>query len=136
MLALSIGALQLLLDRGSSIGWFDAPEAWIELGLCISGLWIFIVHCWTTEHPFVNLRMFADRNLSMGLLFIFIVGLTMFSGLTLLPPLLQNLMGYPVIETGLVMAPRGIATMAVDDRRRAAGRQDRRAAAGRCSGSA
>ena len=111
MLAMSVGSLQLLLDRGSTIGWFDAPEAWIELGLTISGLWIFIVHCWTTEHPFVNLRMFADRNLSMGLLFIFVVGLTMFSGLTLLPPLMQNLMGYPVVETGIVMAPRGIATM-------------------------
>ena len=111
MLALSVGALQLLLDRGGEIGWFDAPEAWIELGLCISGAWIFIVHCLTAEHPFIDLRMFRDRNLSMGLLFIFVVGLTMFSGLTLLPPLLQQLMGYPVIETGLVMAPRGIGTM-------------------------
>lgn len=111
MLALSVGALQLLLDRGGEIGWFDAVEAWIELGLCISGIWIFIVHCWTAEHPFVDLKIFKDRNFSMGLIFIFIVGLTMFSGLALLPPLLQNLMGYPVIETGLVMAPRGIGTM-------------------------
>ena len=72
---------------------------------------MFVVHCWTAEHPFINLRMFADRNFSMGLVFIFIVGLTLFSGLALLPPLLQNLMGYPVIETGLVMAPRGVGTM-------------------------
>ena len=111
MLALSIGSLQMLLDRGGEIGWFDAVEAWIELGLTISGFWIFIVHSLTTEHPFIDLRMFKDRNLSMGLLFIFVVGLTMFSGLTLLPPLLQGLMGYPVIESGLVMAPRGLATM-------------------------
>lgn len=111
MLALAIGALQLLLDRGATIGWFDSPEAWVELGLSISGLWIFITHSLTTEHPFVNLKMFADRNLTMGLVFIFIVGLTMFSGLTLLPPLLQQLMGYPVIESGLLMAPRGLATM-------------------------
>lgn len=111
MLALSIGALQMLLDRGVEIGWFDAAEAWIELGLCISGAWIFVVHCLSAEHPFIDLRMFRDRNLTMGLLFIFVVGLTMFSSLTLLPPLLQSLMGYPVIETGLVMAPRGIGTM-------------------------
>ena len=111
MLALAIGSLQLLLDRGAEIGWFDAVEAWIELGLTISGLWIFIVHCLTHHDPFIDLRMFKDRNLTMGLLFIFVIGLTMFSGLTLLPPLLQNLMGYPVIETGLVMAPRGVGTM-------------------------
>ncbi len=111
MLALSVGALQLLLDRGSEIGWFDSVEAWFELGLSISCFWIFIVHSLTTEHPFVDLRMFKDRNFSMGLLFIFVIGLAMFSGLTLLPPLLQSMMGYPVIESGLLMAPRGIATM-------------------------
>ena len=44
-------------------------------------------------------------------MFIFVIGITLFSGLALLPPLLQNLMGYPVIETGLVMAPRGVGTM-------------------------
>jgi DHA2 family multidrug resistance protein len=48
----------------------------------------------------------------MGSVFMFIVGITLFSGLALLPPLLQNLLGYPVIFTGLVMAPRGMATMA------------------------
>jgi len=111
MLALAVGALQLLLDRGAEIGWFEAPEAWIELGLCLTGIWVFIVHCATTEHPFVDLKIFRDRNFSMGLVFIFIVGLTMFSGLALLPPLLQNLMGYPVIETGIVMAPRGVGTL-------------------------
>ncbi|MCB9994223.1 MAG: DHA2 family efflux MFS transporter permease subunit [Hyphomicrobiaceae bacterium] len=111
MLALSIGALQLLLDRGQSIGWFSSAEAWLELGLTVSGLWVFVVHSLTAKQPFVDLRMFRDRNLAMGLLFIFIIGLTLFSGLALLPPLLQNLMGYPVIETGLVMAPRGVGTL-------------------------
>jgi DHA2 family multidrug resistance protein len=112
MLAVAVGSLQLLLDRGADVGWFDATEIWIYLGLVIAGLWVFIVHCATTEHPFVDLNMFKDLNFAMGLVFIFIVGITLFSGLALLPPLLQNLMGYPVIYTGLVMAPRGIATMA------------------------
>lgn len=111
MLALAIGSLQLLLDRGGEIEWFESVEAWIELGLAITGFWVFIVHCATAREPFVNLKMFKDRNFAMGLIFIFIVGLTMFSGLALLPPLLQNLMGYPVIETGWVMMPRGIGTM-------------------------
>ncbi len=112
MLALAVGALQLLLDRGADVGWFEAPEVWVYLGLVITGIWVFLIHCATTEHPFVDLKIFRDRNFSMGLVFMFIIGITLFSGLALLPPLLQNLMGYPVIATGLVMAPRGVATMA------------------------
>jgi DHA2 family multidrug resistance protein len=111
MLAIAVGALQLILDRGQSAGWFHAMEIWIYTGLAVSGLWVFVVHGLTAEHPFIDLRMFADRNFSMGLVFIFIIGLTLFSGLALLPPLLQKLMGYPVITTGLVMAPRGIGTL-------------------------
>jgi len=111
LLAASVGALQMLLDRGAEIDWFSSSEAWIELGVCVGGLWMFIVHCLTAEQPFIDLKIFKDRNFAMGMVFIFIIGLTLFSGLALLPPLLQNLMGYPVIETGLVMAPRGVGTM-------------------------
>jgi len=111
MLALTIGALQLALDRGQAAGWFESVEIWIYVGLMISGLWAFIIHSATAEEPFIDLRIFADRNFAMGLVFIFMIGLTMFSGLALLPPLLQNLLGYPVMTTGLVMAPRGIGTM-------------------------
>lgn len=111
MLAMGVGALQLLLDRGQAVDWFQSIEIWIYFGLTISGFWVFIVHCWTAENPFIDLKIFGDRNFSMGLIFIFIIGLTLFSGLALLPPLLQNLLGYPVITTGLVMAPRGVGTM-------------------------
>lgn len=111
MLSLGVGALQLMLDRGAEVGWFEAMETWVYLGLIIAGLWVFVVHCMTAEHPFVDLKMFKDLNFVMGLLFIFLIGITLFSGLALLPPLLQNLMGYPVIYTGVVMAPRGVATM-------------------------
>ncbi|HTM77495.1 MAG TPA: DHA2 family efflux MFS transporter permease subunit, partial [Devosia sp.] len=111
MLAIAIAAMQLLLDRGQVVDWFNALEIWIYLLTSISGLWIFIVHCLTAEDPFIDLAMFKDRNYASALLFIFVVGITTFSGLALLPPLLQSLMGYPVIETGIVMAPRGVGTM-------------------------
>lgn len=111
MLAVAVGALQMMLDRGEGQGWFESVEILIYLGLVISGLWGFVVHCLTSDDSFVDLRMFRDRNFVMGLVFIFIIGMTLFSGLALLPPLLQRLMGYPVIETGLVMAPRGVGTM-------------------------
>jgi DHA2 family multidrug resistance protein len=111
MLALGVGALQMMLDRGADNGWFDSMETWVELGLVLSGLWVFIVHSLTAEHPFIDLRIFKDLNFTLGSMFMFIVGLTLFSGLALLPPLLQNLMGYPVIFSSIIMAPRGLATM-------------------------
>jgi len=111
MLALAVASAQLLLDRGQGVGWFDSPEIWLYLLLCISGLWVFAVHCITADNPFMDMGMFKDRNFVTGLTLIFITGITLFSGLALLPPMLQNLMGFPVIETGLLMGPRGIGTM-------------------------
>ena len=102
-----------------------STETWIELGLVITGLWVFVVHCLTAENPFIDLRIFKDRNFTLGSMFMFIVGITLFSGLALLPPLLQNLMGYPVIFTSVIMAPRGVATMAFDDGGRPPQRQGR-----------
>lgn len=111
MLAIAVAAIQLLLDRGEGVGWFDSAEIWIYLLVAISGLWMFVVHCLTVENPFIDLGMFLDRNFVTGLVLIFLTGITLFSGLALLPPMLQNLMGFPVIETGLLMGPRGIGTM-------------------------
>jgi len=111
MLALGVGALQLMLDRGADNGWFSATETWIELGLVIAGFWVFVVHSLTAKTPFIDLRIFKDLNFTLGSVFMFIVGITLFSGLALLPPLLQNLMGYPVILSSIMMAPRGFATL-------------------------
>ncbi len=111
MLAVAVASLQMLLDRGQGVGWFDSPEIWLYLLLSISGLWVFVVHCLTVKNPFIDMGMFKDRNFVTGLVLIFATGITLFSGLALLPPMLQNLMGFPVIETGLLMGPRGIGTM-------------------------
>ncbi|MCG6856461.1 MAG: DHA2 family efflux MFS transporter permease subunit [Salaquimonas sp.] len=111
MLSLAIGALQMVLDRGQGQDWFKSPEIWLELGVAIAGAWFFITHSITHGEPFIDLTMFKDRNFSMGLAFMFLIGMILLSGLALLPPLMQELMGYPVITTGLVMAPRGAGTM-------------------------
>jgi DHA2 family multidrug resistance protein len=111
MLAIAVASTQMIFDRGSGAGWFESLEIWIYLGLAISCLWMFVVHCATAEHPFIDLRMFLDRNFVSGMFFIAMIGITTFSGLALLPPLLQGLMGYPVIATGIVMAPRGVGTL-------------------------
>lgn len=111
MLSLGVGALQLMLDRGGEVDWFAAPEIWIELGLSLTGFWVFVVHLATAGDAFIDPRIFADRNFVTGLVFIFVIGIVLLASLALLPPMLSTIFGYPTITTGVIMAPRGIGTM-------------------------
>ncbi|MGH8456331.1 MAG: DHA2 family efflux MFS transporter permease subunit [Stenotrophobium sp.] len=112
LLSLAIGALQLMLDRGSLKDWFGSTEIWIEATVAGLGLYLFLVHSATNRNPFIRLSMFKDANFLTGNVFIFVVGIVIFATLALLPPLLQNLMGYPVFEAGLLTAPRSIGSLA------------------------
>jgi MFS transporter, DHA2 family, multidrug resistance protein len=110
-LGLAIGALQMLLDRGVQLDWFSSTEIIFETALACLAAYLFAVHTFTSDRPFINPQMFKDRNFSIGLVFIFLVGIILLATLALLTPYLQNLMGYPVLTTGLVLAPRGMGTM-------------------------
>ena len=111
MLSLGIGALQMILDRGGEVDWFNAAEIWIYTGLALTGFWVFIIHITTSKAPFLEPGMFSDRNFATGLVFIFVIGIILLASLALLPPMLSRIFGYPVITTGLVMGPRGVGTM-------------------------
>ncbi|HEY0878653.1 MAG TPA: DHA2 family efflux MFS transporter permease subunit [Zeimonas sp.] len=111
MLGLAIGALQMMLDRGGTLDWFASTEIVAEAILAASALYLFVAHTFTHEHPFLEPQLFRDRNFVVGLLFIFVVGMILLTTMTLLPPFLQNLMGYPVVDVGLLLAPRGVGTM-------------------------
>ncbi|MCA8879334.1 MAG: DHA2 family efflux MFS transporter permease subunit [Rhodobacteraceae bacterium] len=111
MLAIAIGALQLMLDRGGEVDWFSSPEIWIELGLAVSGLWVFVIHILTHHDAFIDPHIFRDRNFVTGLVFIFVVGVILLATLALLPPMLAAVFSYPTMTTGFVMAPRGVGTM-------------------------
>jgi DHA2 family multidrug resistance protein len=111
-LSLAIAAMQMFLDRGAQLDWFYSFEILIEAVVCASALYIFLVHTFTAKNSFVNPSLFLDRNFSVGMLFIFIVGITYLASLALLTPYLQTLMGYPVVTAGIVMGPRGLGTMA------------------------
>jgi DHA2 family multidrug resistance protein len=110
-LALAIGSLQLMLDRGQELDWFSSPEIWIEAVSAIVFLYLFVVQTATSERPFIKLALFKDRNFLFASVFGFFLGVLLFSVLSILPPMLENLMGYPVVTTGLVTAPRGIGTL-------------------------
>ena len=112
MLALGLAALQLMLDRGAHLDWFDSLEIWIELGVAIACLWMFFVHMVTARAPLFNRAMLADRNLVTAMGFMIVIGIVMFASMALLPPMLQNLFGWPVIDTGIVLALRGVGILA------------------------
>lgn len=111
-LSLFVAALQLMLDRGPGEDWLQSWEIRIEAAIALSGLYMFALHTLTAERPFFDRRLLGDRNFVVGALATFVVGMLMFASLALLPPMMQNLMGYPVIEVGLVTMPRGIGMFA------------------------
>lgn len=111
MLALGLAALQLMLDRGAHEDWLDSLEIWIELGVAVACLWMFIIHMATAREPLFSRRMLNDRNLVTAMGFMVVVGVVMFASMALLPPMLQRLFDWPVIDTGLVLAVRGVGIL-------------------------
>ena len=110
-LSLAIGALQLILDRGEELDWFSSGEIVIEAIIGASALYLFLVHTFTARAPFLRPSLFRNRNYAAGTLFGVVITLTYYASLALQPPFLQNLMNYPIVSAGLVMAPRGLGTM-------------------------
>lgn len=110
-LSVAIMAIQLVLDRGEQLGWLSSGEILIEAVVAFAATYIFLVHTFTADHPFISPKLFKDRNFSVSVVFIFIIGITYLASLALMTPYLQNLMGYPVLTAGMVMGPRGLGTM-------------------------
>ena len=110
-LSLAIGALQILLDRGEIKDWFGSSEIVIEALIAGSAFYLFLVHTFTTDRPFMRPALFRDRNLTAGVIFSVVAFITLYASLALQPPYLQDLMNYPVFTAGLVMGPRGVGTM-------------------------
>ena len=112
VLALAIGAFQLMLDRGQSQDWFSSREIVTEAVLAGLGLYLFVVHMFTAATPFLPPAVFRDRNFIAAATMMFSIGIALLATSALLAPYLQNLAGYPVKAAGLALAPRGIGTMA------------------------
>ena len=111
LLALAIGSFQMMLDRGETLDWFASGEVVAEAILAATAFYLFVAHTFTSTKPFLDPALFKDRNFSVSLLFIFLVGIVLLATMALLPPFLQNLLGYPVMDVGFLMVPRGVGTM-------------------------
>jgi DHA2 family multidrug resistance protein len=109
-LSLGVGALQMMLDRGQDLGWFDSAEIWLETILAVAGFYFFLADIFTSEHPFLAPRLFHDRNFSLALGLMFLNGLVLLATMALLTPMLQTLLGYPVLASGYLLGARGIGT--------------------------
>ena len=112
VLSLGIGGLQMMLDRGQNQDWFSSREILIELVLGCLGVYLFVVHMLTGKKPFIPPAIFRDRNFTTGVVVMFAAGTVLVSSSSLMAPWLQTLANYPVEAAGLIMAPRGIGTMA------------------------
>ncbi len=111
VLAMGLGALQLMLDRGTTKDWFSSPEIVIEAILAGLGIYLFTVHMLTEKKPFIPPRIFRDVGFVSGFAIMFVMGMVILASSALLPPYLQNLAGYSVQQAGLLMTPRGFGTM-------------------------
>jgi DHA2 family multidrug resistance protein len=110
-LSLAVGSLQVLLDRGPTLDWFNSGEIKLEAAVCSLTFYLFVVHTLTAKRPFISLSLYRDRNFLTGNVLIFLVGIVLFATLALLPPLMQGLMGYSVLQAGMATAPRGAGTL-------------------------
>jgi MFS transporter, DHA2 family, multidrug resistance protein len=109
-LAVGIGSLQIALDRGEQLGWTESNEIIAEFIVSIAGFYYFFAHSLTTDRPFIQFALFKDRNFVSGCVFMAVMGLVLFSTMALSSPYLQNVIGYPIITAGLLLASRGCGT--------------------------
>ncbi len=109
-LAVGIGAMQLALDRGEQLDWLSSPEIVAETIVSIAGFYFFFAHSFTTDRPFIQFAIFTDRNFLGGVIFMAIMGIVLFSTMALASPFMQNVIGYPIMTAGLLLATRGCGT--------------------------
>lgn len=108
MIALGLGALHLLLDRGQQQDWFASWEIVIETVIAASCLWMFVVRNFSTDRPLFNRQLYANPNFLAGIAFMTALGVANIALSATLPTLYQTIYGYSVVTTGLLMAPRGV----------------------------
>ncbi|MBA3896941.1 MAG: DHA2 family efflux MFS transporter permease subunit [Sphingomonadaceae bacterium] len=111
LLAAALSSTQLMLDRGVQLDWFDSTEIWIELAIAVGAAWMFVVHTATRAVSLLPRALFADRNFVTAIMAMTVLGGILMAGAALVAPMLQRLLGYPVLQAGLLTAPRGVGTM-------------------------
>ena len=110
-LAVWLAALQVMLDKGQEADWFGA--VWVRWFAVVAVVFLvaFIVRELRTDDPIVDLRVLRNRNLAVGTFLIGLIGVVIYGTTALLPLFLQELLGYPALQSGIAVAPRGIGAI-------------------------
>ena len=111
LLALWIGSLQIALDLGQEHDWFSSHFITFLITTACVGVVIFVIREWMTKEPIVDLHIFKNRTYSTGVFLMTTLGFVLYGSLVLLPIMLQTLMGYPSLQAGIAMAPRGMGSL-------------------------
>src|SRR5947209_441504 len=109
-LALGIGALQIMLDKGQEEDWFGSHFIITLAVLTLAGLVLFVIRELQAEHPVVHLNVFKIRTYSTGVFLMTVLGFVLYGSTVLLPLWLQTLMGYSALQAGMAMLPRGLGS--------------------------
>jgi len=110
-LGIAIAALQFILDRGQRLDWFASWTIVVVSLVGFSAFWLFVVNSLASSTPFIDPAIFRDRNYLGGTVLRTLFGVLLFGSLILLPPFVQEIGGYTVMDSGLILAPRGAGTM-------------------------
>jgi len=110
MLAVGIGALQVMLDKGQEEDWFSSHLITMLAILAGAGLVFFIIREMRIEHPVVDLRVFRHRTYSTGVFLMTVLGFVLYGSTVVVPLLLQTVLGYPALQAGIAMLPRGLGS--------------------------
>jgi MFS transporter, DHA2 family, multidrug resistance protein len=111
LMALGLSALELTLDLGQQRDWFSSSTIIFTTVTAVASLVSFVIWELYTPEPIVNLRVFLNRNFAVGTVLIASVGVVLYGSTALLPLFLQTLLGYPAIESGLAVSPRGLGSV-------------------------
>ena len=110
MLAVGIGALQIVLDKGQQDDWFSSPRILVLAIVSAVTLVALVFRELMTDAPIVDLRVFKARTYAVGVFLMTVVGFVLYGSMVLLPIMLQTLLGYPALQAGIAMAPRGVGS--------------------------
>lgn len=108
LMVLGIGSLQMMLDRGHELDWFASSEIIVLAILTVVCLSYFLIWEWYAEHPIVDLKLFRDRNFTVGVVSLSTAFMVYMSAIVLLPLVLQTQLGFTATWSGLATAPIGI----------------------------
>jgi DHA2 family multidrug resistance protein len=110
-ISIAVASFQLMLDRGQQLDWFDSTEVCLEAACFLLFAYLAVVHMFTARNTFIKPRLFADRNFAMGCVLSATIGVVAFATIPIITVMMQQLLGYTALRTGLVGAPRGIGTV-------------------------